>query len=376
MKTDLSEQQIAGWHTASLESLCTMITSGGTPKRLTPGYYTTAVGLPWVRTQELQDRVLHETAEHITELALNESSAKRLPKGTLLMAMYAAPTAGRMAILGREMACNQAACAFVFDSSRADTRYMFYQLLHARPDLHRLANGAAQQNLSARVLKELEVVVPPLAEQRRIAGVLGALDDLIEVNRGLIHGIMELAKAAFARAVLSDSTQARIGDIASVSSGKFLKKASRGVGEIPVIGSNGQISSTDTALEVEPVVVVGRVGACGQVALTKGPAWISDNALIVKPNFGLEPAVMYWLMKSLDFAPLIQGTTQPMIRGSDVKEQVVLVPNDLRVQAEISTLVEIQESLGEEVQQLEKTRDELLPLLMSGRIRVGEDVPA
>ena len=119
------------------------------PSRKRADYYTTGHGIPWVKTQELLDTIVYDTEEHLSELGLKESSAKLLPKDTLLVAMYAAPTAGRMAILGRDMACNQAACALIPDQSQVLTRWLFYQLLANRSQLHRLANGAAQQTGSA-----------------------------------------------------------------------------------------------------------------------------------------------------------------------------------------------------------------------------------
>ncbi len=121
------------WPARSIEDVCLRVTSGGTPSRRRPSFYEDGCW-PWLKTQELQDGWLDDSEEHITEEALASSSAKVLPQNTVLMAMYGgAPTVGKLGILRRPMTCNQACCAMIVDPGQADYRYLFYQLLHARP---------------------------------------------------------------------------------------------------------------------------------------------------------------------------------------------------------------------------------------------------
>ena len=184
------------WQRMPLSEACDRITSGGTPSRGVPEYFIDG-SVPWVKTRELLDRVIHDTEEHITEQALAGSAAKLLPAETILMAMYASPTVGRLGLLGREMACNQACCALIPAKDRIDARFLFYQLLFARDELQSLASGSAQQNLSARTIARLRLPFPPIEEQRAIASVLGALDDKIELNRRMNETLEALARAIF-----------------------------------------------------------------------------------------------------------------------------------------------------------------------------------
>ena len=151
---------------------------------------------PWVKTQELSDTWIDDTEEHITEEAISQSSAKILPKNTVLIAMYGA-TVGQLGLLRQPMACNQACCALIVDEHKANFRYMFYQLLQDRDRLKNLATGAAQQNLSGEVIKSLKFWIPPLPEQRRIAHILGTLDDEIENNRKTAKTLEAMAQAIF-----------------------------------------------------------------------------------------------------------------------------------------------------------------------------------
>ncbi len=176
----------------SVDDVCARITSGGTPSRRVADYFTGSI--PWLKTQEIRDGWVYETEEHISQKGLDNSSAKLLPPNTVMMAMYGA-TVGRLALLAREMTCNQAACAMIVDPSEADYRYLYYTLLNDRDRIVDRANGAAQQNLSARTIKKLQYRFPAIMEQRAIAATLGAFDDKIESNRRAVVSISDLLDA-------------------------------------------------------------------------------------------------------------------------------------------------------------------------------------
>lgn len=183
------------WKQVSLHEVCQKVTSGGTPSRRNPAYYEAGVW-PWVKTQELKDGWIDDTEEHITDAAIAESSAKVLPANTVLLAMYGA-TVGKLGILRRPMACNQACCAIISDEKKSDFRFLYYYLLNIRSELINLATGAAQQKLSGALIKSLKLTLPDLSEQRSIARILGALDDKIELNRKQNETLEAMARAMF-----------------------------------------------------------------------------------------------------------------------------------------------------------------------------------
>jgi type I restriction enzyme S subunit len=106
------------WSTAAIETLCTRVTSGATPLRSKAEYYDGGT-IPWIRTQELKDGIIRDSAEKITPAALKETSAKLFPVDTVLMAMYGdGKTITSLGVLGIEAATNQACCAMITDQSR------------------------------------------------------------------------------------------------------------------------------------------------------------------------------------------------------------------------------------------------------------------
>ena len=97
------------WTCETIMKGCLLVTSGGTPSRKIKNFYKEGT-ISWVTTKELLDGYIWDTKEHITKEAIDNSSAKILPNRTILLAMYGA-TVGRLGIIRKEMACNQACCA-------------------------------------------------------------------------------------------------------------------------------------------------------------------------------------------------------------------------------------------------------------------------
>ena len=182
---------------ATLESICSRVSSGGTPSRKHAEYFTTdSTGHRWVKSKELIDGSISDTEEKITDDGLNESAAKYFPANTVLVAMYGA-NVGQLGWLRRAATVNQAICGLVVDDKKADWRFVFYSLLQNRGDLTVQAQGAAQQNLNQDLIRKFAVPLPPLQVQRQIAGILSAYDELIENSQRRIRILESMARALY-----------------------------------------------------------------------------------------------------------------------------------------------------------------------------------
>ncbi len=135
---------------------CIETTSGGTPSRKKMEFYENGKYL-WVKSKELNRGYILNTEEKITEEALNSSSAKLLPKNTVLIAMYGA-TVGQFAIIGQEATCNQAICACIPNKDYPYT-FVYYTIKMNENELKSRAVGSAQQNISQILIKSLEIPV-------------------------------------------------------------------------------------------------------------------------------------------------------------------------------------------------------------------------
>ncbi|HEA1758377.1 TPA: restriction endonuclease subunit S, partial [Escherichia coli] len=144
--------------------------SGGTPSRSKPEYYEGG-DIPWIKSGDLKDSKIYEANEYITAAGLENSSAKIVEKDSILIAMYGA-TVGRLAILGINAATNQAICNIRPDTTIADMKYLYYFLKSKFSYFVENAVGGAQPNISQGLIKSLEVPLPSLDEQKRIADIL------------------------------------------------------------------------------------------------------------------------------------------------------------------------------------------------------------
>ena len=150
--------------------------SGGTPKATEASYYENGT-IPWLIIGDLNDGIVSKAATRITELGLQNSSAKLIPSGTLLIAMYG--SIGKLGITGIECCTNQA-IAFAKELYGVTTKYMFYYLSFIKPKLIAKGKGGTQKNISQTVLNSLDVPVPPLEEQARIVARIEELFSQLE----------------------------------------------------------------------------------------------------------------------------------------------------------------------------------------------------
>lgn len=168
--------------------------SGGTPSRNKPEFY--GGHIPWIKSGDLKEKTVEGATEFITEAALKQSSAKMVPKGAILLAMYGA-TVGRMAMLGIEAATNQAVCSIVPDEKQAYPKYVYYALLDKVPLFLRNAVGGAQPNISQGMIRDLKIHLPPLAEQKRIAAILDKADAIRRKRQQAIKLADDFLRATF-----------------------------------------------------------------------------------------------------------------------------------------------------------------------------------
>lgn len=163
----------------------TDVVSGGTPNRDKAEYWDGGT-IPWVKTTELQNNVIIDVDEYITEAGLADSSAKLLPVGTVLVAMYGqGKTRGMTAYLDIEASTNQA-CACILPSDKIDSWYLWKYFELSYDKLRSLAQGAGQPNLNGNMIKNFQVLVPPIEMQMEYVNFVKRVDKLkVAVQKAL-----------------------------------------------------------------------------------------------------------------------------------------------------------------------------------------------
>jgi type I restriction enzyme S subunit len=255
-----------------------------------------------------------------------------------------------------------------------------------------LADGAAQPNMSGGQIEGLEIPCPPLPIQRRIAGILSAYDELIENSQRRIRLLEEMARALYREwfvhfrfpghesvprlpSALGDIPQGwevkKLSDILELNYGKALKKEDRREGEFPVFGSSGQVGSHEKSLVNGPGIIVGRKGNVGSVFWCDEDFYVIDTAYFVTSALPLR--FLFYVLPTLNFINS-DAAVPGLSRNQAYTLEVAVPPAALLTKfCELAESFERQAStLQRQIQNLRRTRDLLLPRLLSGQVALEE----
>lgn len=381
------------WQKVKLGDVCAWITSGGTPLTSKPDYYSPKE-IPWLKTQEVNYCRIYQTNNHISKKGLENSSAKLIPANAVIVAMYGqGDTAGRVAINKIPLCTNQACCNLIIDENKADYEFIYYNLCTLYDKLVSLKNGGAQPNLNAGLIKNLEISLPPLTTQKRIADILSAYDNLIENNQKQIKLLEEAAQRLYKQWFIDlrypghETTKIVDGlpegwrngcieEIAEFKRGKVITKAQVVEGNIPVVaGGLEPAYYHNTANTTAPVITVSGSGAnAGFAQLYNENVFASDCSFA---DINTTPYVyfVYCLLKDkkTELDSLQKGAAQPHVYAKDINALAALIPPEevLEIYTKYaSPYFEKVKALKEQIKNLTQSRDRLLPKLMNGELEV------
>ena len=219
-----------------------------------------------------------------------------------------------------------------------NTKFIYYLL--KKYNLNEYAEGSSHPLVTQTLLNSIEIIfTDDIDEQIRIASILSSLDDKIDLlhreNKTLEAMAETLFRQWFIEEAKEDWKEGKLEDLIDIGSGKGLHRsefAENGV--YSVLGANGEIGKTNKYLidENDSVIYTGRVGTIGNVfRLENNRAWLSDNTLVIKPKYYFY--FVYFVLKSARLQDFNVGSTQPLIRQSDVKEIEVVLPDENSLKA-------------------------------------------
>jgi len=187
------------WKVASIKDICEVITNGGTPSRSNALFWENGT-IPWYKTGELTDSFLINHSENITQLGLEKSSVKLMEKDSVLMAIYAAPTVGRLGILTQASTFNQATTGMKAKQEIGFV-FLYLTLLFGRAWFNNRANGAAQQNISKAIVESYKLVLPSANILTSFNNSLMPIFKKIEQNINQIHSLSNLRDTLLPRLI-------------------------------------------------------------------------------------------------------------------------------------------------------------------------------
>jgi type I restriction enzyme S subunit len=377
---------MSDWKTYKLGELATI--KGG--KRLPKGVLlqSTPNSHPYIRIRDLgKTRILEldSTYEYVDDLTQKSIARYIVEKGDILLSIVG--TIGLVGIVGESLhLANQTEnCVKLINLNKVDRLYLYYYLSSkiGQIEIQKGIVGAVQAKLPIKNIENIEISLPPLAEQKRIADILNAIDDKIELNRRINANLEQQAQALykswfvdfepFGGKMPEDWRVGTLGEIITITSGKHPKNRvsikTKDV-NIPIVGAADIIGYTNEMLYSIPILIIGRVGTHGIVQRFSTKCWPSDNTLVIQTKYY---EMCYQLLKQIDYKKLNRGSTQPLITQTDIKGvEVIIPPIEILEEYEkrVSILFHSINNYDIENSSLSALRDTLLPKLMSGEITV------
>lgn len=369
------------------------IRAGGTPSRSRADYYGGKI--PWVKISDMLQGKITSTEETITDLGLENSGAKLLPKGTLLISIFA--TVGRTAELAIDATTNQAIVGLVPKTNGFDKKYIRAYLDFKAQSLKDISRGVAQNNINKSILSDIEIPLPDLKTQQKIASILEQADAARQKRKKANLFTEQFLQSAFLEMFgdpvrnekgwevkrleeISDKTQ--IGPF-----GTQLHEEDYIENGIPLINprhiNSGKIEAdykqTITREKFATLsnyhlkigdVIMGRRGEMGRCALIskREEGWLcGTGSLYIRPGKQINPHYLIFVIGNSSFIKQLendaQGVTMMNLNLTIVNNRSIPVP-PLPLQQKFTALVEQVERLRTKQRESERELDNLFQSLM------------
>ena len=389
---------MAEWLKTALIDLVELI-GGGTPKTSKEEYWGGNINWLSVKDFNNENRYVYSTEKTITEEGLNNSSTKLLKKDDIIIS--ARGTVGELAMIPFPMAFNQS-CYGIRAKEGIDSIFLYYLIKNSVRKLKAITHGSVFDTITRDTFANIEVAIPDIKTQHRIAKMLADIDDKVENNQRINNNLLEQALTLYATQFSSLELNGCIGDYCSVKSGFAFKSSwwtNCGV-KVIKIGSINQDNldlleccyvDEDKADKAKDFVVkagdllIAMTGATiGKFAMVP----YSSEVLLVNQRVGkfflgnnpVErlPFIYCTLKQPEVYGEVVnrgQGSAQPNISASDIMSIPCVIPSQDAINDFNDTsqpLFDLIISNQRENQQLFELRNALLPKLMSGELDVSD----
>lgn len=303
------------------------VIGGGTPSTKHSEYYTQN-GIGWITPKDLSNynkKIICHGARDITSQGLENSSAKILPKQSILISSRA--PIGYVAIAGEKLATSQGFKSIIPDTDKILPDYLYYLMLKNKDNLEKVASGSTFKEISGKTMKKFEVEVPPIKDQRKILSLINPIVDKIELNNQINDNLLELANSMF-KNYFNHTGTTRLSTYFLPKRGKNLLKRNVIPGDVPVVAGGLKPAAYHNSSNTKsPVITISASGAnAGFVQIWGKEVWSSDSSYI---DSSITPYIYFWYLFLKNKQDVIfdsqSGSAQPHIYPKHIGN--LIVPN-------------------------------------------------
>ena len=381
------------WETCKIADLGQVVT-GSTPPTSERRYYGSHCPLIKPTDMASDGFRIRLTEESLSQEGFELFKNRVVPPETACVVTIG--TIGKMCLTKEASVCNQAVNCVVADRQRHDPYFVFYLMKMTVPKVKFLSSGTAsgRENVSKSAFEGIEVKTPPLTIQRRIGSILRNYDELIENSQRRIRLLEAMARALYREGFVHfrfpghekhPRVSSPLGDIPKgwevgslddvlvLQRGFDLPKADRVEGTVPIYAATGVTGFHNKAKVKAPGVVTGRSGTIGDVIYVQEDFWPLNTALWVKEFPKSEPLYAYHVLSALDLKQFNSGAAVPTLNRNDIHGFATMIPPrplQKRFQEIAGAMLKQTRTLELQIQNLHRTRDLLLPRLLSGQVEL------
>ncbi|GGB73496.1 restriction endonuclease subunit S [Shewanella inventionis] len=320
------------WPIVKLGELCSVVRGSSPRPKGDPRYY--GGDIPRLMVSDVTRDGKYVTPRIDTLTIAGAEKSRPMKKGDFVIAVSGQP--GQALILAID-ACIHDGFAGLrdLDELKICKNYLFHFMNSVKVNFSAQAAGAIFKNLTTEQIRELEIPLPPLAEQKRIAAILDKADAIRRKRKQAILLADDFLRSVFIDMFGDPVTNPKgwevkqLGNVIRLSSGNGLTaKKMDPNGVFPVYGGNGINGKHSDFMFEKPQLTIGRVGVyCGAIHITQPKSWVTDNALYVKEY--LQDVNIHYLAQLLEFANLNQyagKAAQPLVSGSRIHPLEMIFP--------------------------------------------------
>jgi type I restriction enzyme S subunit len=362
-----------GWNPYNLGEIANVV-GGGTPSSVINEYWQGEIN--WFTPTEISDKKYYKYSKRKISLeGLNNSSAKLLPPGTILLTSRA--SIGDVGILMNEASTNQGFQSLVVNN-KADNEFLYYLISFIKPNLISLSKGSTFLEIGSKDIKSIAISLPPLAEQEAIAEVLSDTDALIESLEAKIKKKKAIKKGAMQKLLQPQPhwESKTLGEVCDIKKGQLITANTLISGNIPVIAGG----KTPAYYHKFPnrkanVITISASGAsAGYVSFHNYEIFASDCSTIESNNTYNIKFVFYLLLsQQYEIYKTQTGGAQPHVHAKDISplnfswpslpEQKIITQALSDIDAEL-------ELLEDKLNKYRSLKEGLMQELLTGRIRL------
>lgn len=322
--------------------------------------------IPLLRANNITNEGI-DFADIIYVKANKVSDRQKLKRGDVVIAA----SSGSISVVGKAAQLEAdydgsfgAFCKVLRPSSQVWPRYFghFFRTPAYRKRMSNLAAGANINNLKNEHIDDLEIPLPSLVEQERIAAILDQADSLRRLRQRAIDRLNSLGQAIFFEMFGDPQSNPKglhkepLGSLIKVASGEGLTSENMMGGQYPVYGGNGINGWHDQTCVSANTIVIGRVGVyCGAVHVTETDAWVTDNALIVSKKQDISTAYLAAALKYANLNQYAGRSAQPLVSGSRIYPVDILIPPISEQVVFEKRIIGLQSEIGRYIQARTKT---------------------